>query len=308
MRDSRTTSTDHVADHTSPVCGNVLERLASEGISPRPWWQFYVREGAVWVCWLISVVVGAAAVAVTLYVTLSVPGMLYEATNTNVVTAMIHALPWLWLVVFLGMAYLAWVNLRHTRRGYRYQALTLVASSVVLSVGLGVVLQQFGQGYVMDRTFAAWTDMYPSYEKARLTVWQAPQNGRLVGAVVSDEEKIVIDNATGTVVFQDTNGQQWQLVIPDLPTRSQALLKDVENSRLRLLGTTTAPHEFYVCGAFNWVFAPEYETYAKQLTAERLAFMEMAAWYQQMTASTTRAQCASLPVFSRVHLTPTNVE
>lgn len=297
--DTQPQKTDHSPAADSLVRNSVLERLARDGVTPRPWWQFYVREGVVWGCWLLSVVVGAVAVAVTLYVTLSVPYMLYEAMHTNFLTAAVQALPWLWLIVFLAMAYLAWVNLRHTRRGYRYQALTLVASSVVLSVGLGVVLHQFGHGYAMDQTLAAWMTTYPSHEKGRLAVWQAPQEGRLVGTVMADRGQIVIDHATGTIVFQDNAGEQWRLLVSELPSRGHTLLEGLEGGRLRLIGTSTAPHEFYVCGAFHWVFASEYDAYSEQQEKERVAFVETATLHQVPVAAASTTHCASLPVFER---------
>jgi len=172
-----------------------------------------------------------------------------------------------------------------------------------MSVGLGLLMHQFGHGYAVDRTVATWVNTYPSHEKMRLTVWQAPSESRLVGTVVANEQPILIDHASGTIVFQDSAGAQWQLSIAELSSRGQSLLARESLGRLRLLGTTTAPHEFYVCGVYDWAFAAEYDSYAKQQMDERDAFIKTVASYQTpagIATATAVTRCASLPAFKRM--------
>jgi hypothetical protein len=91
----------------------------------------------VWFLWFFSVLFGALAVAVTLYVLMNHQYALYEATHNNLFTFIIEVLPFLWLFIFGLMTLVAIYNLRHTSRGYRYPVSVILASSLLLSLAGG---------------------------------------------------------------------------------------------------------------------------------------------------------------------------
>ena len=71
-----------------------MSRIGCGEVSPRSRRFFQTRECAVWVLWLISVVVGALAVAVTFFVLNHRQYALYEATHENFFTFMVEVLQW----------------------------------------------------------------------------------------------------------------------------------------------------------------------------------------------------------------------
>lgn len=247
-----TTHTNGASTTEQSVSSSVLHQIESGNIKPRSRWFFRSRECVIWFLWFVTVVVGAAAVAVTMYVSLSVPYMLYEATHANLLTASISMLPYLWIGIFALMAYLAIVNLRHTKRGYRYRTIELLGSSVLASMVVGVGLQVAGGGYVMDQTLGSLIAAYPSYEKKRLTLWQAPEEGRMVGTLLPIENAPGIQSDDQQFVFHDIDEQVWQVDVSELGERDLSLLHDNGATRVRVVGTSTAPQVFHLCGVFAW--------------------------------------------------------
>ena len=253
------------------VSSSVLERIERDQIQPRSRLFFHSRECVIWALWFVSVLVGAVAVAVTLYVSMSLPYTLYEATHDNFLTAAISFLPYLWLMIFMVMAYLAIINLRYTRRGYRYRTVELLGSSVVISLLLGVGMQLLGQGYVLDRTLGSWVAAYPSYEKKRLSVWQNPAEGRLVGTLLPLADSDEADQTDKQFVFHDIDEQVWDIDVRELGEQDLAVLHDSGVQQVRVIGTSTAPNVFHLCGVFSWLSSEQMTR--DELQRVREAFM-----------------------------------
>src|SRR5690606_38198509 len=94
------------------LAGVVLERIKAENIEPTPRWHFIFSEYSMWTMWVVSVLVGALSVAVTLYVSMYAGYALYEATHENWMQFLVEITPWLWLSLFLLMALVGHFNLR----------------------------------------------------------------------------------------------------------------------------------------------------------------------------------------------------
>lgn len=225
--------------------GSVMSRIECGEVWPRSRRFFQTRECVVWALWALSVVVGALAVAVTLFVFTHRQYALYEATHDNFFTFMVEVLPFVWVIVFAAMVGLGVYELRRTKRGYRYPLWQIFASSMVLSLAGGAALQLFGLGYATDHMLGERMGMYDSQEKIEKRLWQKPNEGRLVGIA----EVPLVPPATA-VMFKDVEGSVWQVSIKDLEDMELALLG--ENKPVRMLGTVTDEKGrlFHPCAIF----------------------------------------------------------
>ena len=232
-------------DRESTSCKkSVLERIEKEDVCPKSRWVFTCREAGVWLLWVTSVLVGALAVAILLFVAQHHWYALYEATHDNFLTFIVDFLPYLWLSVFLAMFAAAAYNLQHTKHGYRYPLWQILLSSFVLSIVGGLALNVFGLGYKADYQLGKQMAMYKSQEKLEEMLWQNPEEGRLVGVKVFDT------TATNTVIFEDSTGSRWVLDTRDMRPKDLELLN--QNQSVKLLGSMTdgARQVFHPCGAF----------------------------------------------------------
>ncbi len=246
---------------------SVIEMIDEKNVCPRSRWFFVCKETLVWIFWGLSVVVGALAVAVSLFVISHKPYALYEATHENFLTFIVGALPYIWILLFAITAYLAIRNLRHTKRGYRYCAWKVVVSSLVLSLAGGAVLQLFGFGYAIDHKLGEEMRMYMSQEKMEMKLWQTPTDGRLIGKQVLSTLA-----PTSTVIFEDSLGTRWNLTVSELMPMDLNLLES--GQKVRIVGTTSdiTTKQFHACGVFPWMLDRSMKM--KELSAERQAFVE----------------------------------
>lgn len=293
----------------TPLKERIFERIETENVCPRSRWFFRSRECFVWALWLLSVVIGALAIAVSVFVVSHHQYALYEATHENFLTFLVDTLPYLWIVVFGIMVFVAVYNLRHTSRGYRYPLPYILASSIILSFAGGSALQFFGFGYTIDSILGKQMQAYMSMEKQEARMWQAPEEGRLLGRQV-----FVTVSPTTTVVFADTTGQRWRLNVTELFDRDRALLASEE--RVRVFGELTDRDAkiFHACGVFSWMMrrevtraemSHERTMFLEQLAeqkrraAERLERYEAAAMSSGETAP-PESRCAQLAVAQRI--------
>ena len=236
------------------VCGVVLSRIEREQLQPHSRLYFQSKECFIWTAWFVALLIGAIAVAITLYVSTSVPYTLYEATHNNLLTALVSALPYVWVVIFALTVYLAIVHLRRTKHGYRYRFYTVLASSIFLSVSAGVAFQTVGGGYVLDQTIGEMIAIYPSYEQKQYAAWQEPSQGRLIGTLVPYENDTDAEDDDGgpEFVFADIQQNLWHIDTSELRQQDVELLFAAGEQEVRLLGTSTSPGAFKICGVFPW--------------------------------------------------------
>ncbi len=254
---------------------SVLNTIESENVCPRSRWFFVCKETLVWIFWALSVVIGAVAVAVCFFVMSYQQYALYEATHENFFTFFVGALPYIWFVVFAAMAILAVNNLRHTKRGYKHPVWKVVVSSLVFSVVGGAALQMFGLGYSIDHYLGEEMKMYMSQEKLEKGLWQAPEEGRLLGQLAEMD-----DSGANTVSFTDSYGEMWDVNIAELSEMDLGLLQSED--LVRVVGTTssTTGKQFHACGVFPWML--DRSAKLEDLSQERQAFIERVYHHKDM--------------------------
>ena len=234
-----------------PVKECVLNRIKAEGVCPRPRLWFQTRECFVWLLWLVSVVLGALAVTVSLFVIVYNQTALFEATHDSWWFFMAEALPYLWLFILTLMLTLAVFDLRQSRRGYRHPLWKIVGSSVLGSFGLGIILHTVGTGYYVDHVLGQKWSFYMSQQKYEEERWQKPSEGRLVGAVV-DYETLTGDIVRPRAVrFADVSGVTWETTVAEVSPADLKLLLSQERVHLFGLMDGVEPPLFYACGAIK---------------------------------------------------------
>jgi hypothetical protein len=226
----------------------------------------------VWLLWFVSVLVGALAIGVMLFLLKYRQYALYEATHDNFITFAIAAVPYLWIITFTLLAVLAIYNLRHTKRGYRYPLWTLILSSIALSVVGGSIMHLGGQGYVLDRYLGEQLSMYTSQVKHEKKLWQQPADGRLLGQAV-----LATVAPTSTIIFEDSLGGRWRVEIADLSDGELQLLNSKELVRMFGQPLNLSAKVFHACGVFPWLLNAAMP--GKQLAYERQAFLDKSMLY-----------------------------
>lgn len=253
-------------DHNE-LAKSVLARIKSEHIEPTPRWQFLFHESIIWGLWFLSILLGAVAVSVMIFVFLFAGYTFYEATHDTAFEFMVEVLPVVWGLVFIGMLALAYFNMRHTRTGYRYPLWQLVISSLVLSLFGGVLLHSAGLGYFIDTQLSKSMPMLRTFNRIETQMWQAPDKGRLVGTFAVTEGR---EEAEAHFIAVD--GTEWLVDISELMDKDLEWLESGEQVRVLGLVATDTDAYFYGCAVVPWMLGkPKPLT---ELRAERDIFIE----------------------------------
>lgn len=233
---------------SKPLKDVVFERIECEHLCPKSRWFFLAREVFFWSFWFLSVLIGALAVAVSLFILIHRHYELYEATHRNALTFLVEVLPYLWIVAFGLMVFVSIFNFRHTKYGYRYALWLVISSNIVFSFALGSALQFFGLGYTIDSILGANMVNYVSQDKLDYKFWQTPDEGRLLGRQMID-----IETSSSTVFFEDMTGERWQIHVTELLPEDIELL--ASKKPVRILGKCIDKESqvFLACGVFPWM-------------------------------------------------------
>lgn len=232
------------------LAGTVLRRIEVEKIEPTPRWHFIFSEYSMWTMWVVSIGVGAISVAVTLYVSVHAGYALYEATHESWLEFLVDITPWLWLIVFVLMAVVGYLNLKKTERVYQYPVWQILLSSILLSVVGGVILNSFGAGTLVESALQKTMPMYTSLSKLEQQWWQRPQLGLLLGQAVD------INSAGGTAVFVDIQNNTWELSLDELSKFDVEVLTSGDMVRILGIMSTSSDAVFHGCGVFPWMYKP----------------------------------------------------
>lgn len=253
--------------NTKNLLESVFERIEKDQIAPTPRWQFLFHEYFIWGLWAATVLIGAVAVSVMTFVSVSARFAFYEATHESALEFFTDALPFVWALVFISMIGLAYFNIRHTKKGYRYPLWMLALSSLILSLLGGGLLHAAGMGHFIDTKISESMPMVRTWTGMEMEVWQAPENGRMVGVFTG-----FVGTTSTEALFTAVDGTKWTLDVSELMEKDLSLL--TEGKKVRVVGMTATSSEgfFYGCGVIPWML--EKPMPVKELRGEREIFME----------------------------------
>ena len=253
-------------DTETSVRDRVFSTIDEQQVKPRPCYVFWCQNSAMWLIWLLTVLLGGLATAVLLFTSTYRYYDIYEAMHDNFVTFFLQALPLLWILAFIILMVVAMQGLRATRRGYRLSPAFVGGSSVGASVLLGLVASSLGFGFVVDRTLGEYAPMYYSEAEREQRMWQQPNEGRLVGYANINEMQ-----EETQVKFVDSAGETWEMNVQELRQQDRQLLRSEQHVRVLGKQISTEPARFHVCGVFPWML--DKKRPMKELSAERQAYI-----------------------------------
>lgn len=234
-----------------PLVDNLLAKIKEEKISPHSKFYFTIQEYGVWTLWFLTIIVGAIAVAVTFHTFFTRYFDFHEVIRETFWLYAFEVLPYLWLVTVFFMLFLGVSNLRHTNHGYRYSLWSLIVSSVLGSLGGGLVLYVIGFGFLIDSTLGTYIDSYESQDKVERFLWQDPQQGRLFGDLVTNDFSFAegrVQDQPRVYMFMDDTHFLWRLDTSELADEGLTLLQTGEPVRLLGVILSDEPAIFLVCG------------------------------------------------------------
>ena len=181
----------------------ILDRIKKEEIKPIPGWFFSLRNAAIWLGFLIAVVLGALAFSIVL--------LAIQQTDFKITSHLTHTklelflglLPIIWLILLVLFLGIAMISIQSSWRGYKFSILRLVTICTLMSISLGTLFFIAGGSQKLENAFALNVLTYKSIEERKIQVWSNPAEGYLSGEITKVNDQ--------TFILEDFNKAQWQV-------------------------------------------------------------------------------------------------
>lgn len=222
----------------------ILETIKEKHLTPKPKWQFLLKDYLVWGSGLISLISGSFAFAVIIHMIITNDWDVYEYINNSLLGFILVTLPYFWLVFLALFTVIAHYNFKHTKKGYRYHLRTIVIISVTASIVLGTLLYNIGVGQAIDEALSQKLPLYNQFINQRKSIWVRPEKGVLGGVII-----LIIDD--NHFQIKDFHRKMWQ--VDALRAAKHPLVEIVVGNRIRIIGRPVNENTFEAQLIMPWL-------------------------------------------------------
>ena len=222
---------------------SILKKINQDDVAPKSRWRFIARRVAMWVLVGGAVIFGALATSALIYVLTHAGWQYASLSHGSFWRFTLETLPYLWVLLAIIFVGIAFYTLQKTEHGYRYQIISIMLGSIILSIALGVAGYAVGIGRTIDNGLGKGIGGFESLVEQRMEQWSQPEQGRLAG----DVRKVT----DVSIRIKDIDGFLWdvdtrQVVEPENFLRNTLVDR---NSSVRIFGyiDDAFPNTFHAC-------------------------------------------------------------
>jgi len=168
----------------SNLSRNVLDEIKKKHITPKPRWEFLLKDSAVWTAGIACLIIGGLATSVIIYMLRNDDLDALSEAGEGTVDVILIALPYFWILTLAAFILIAHYNFKHTKGGYRYRIPTVAVAVVFISAVLGVFFYDIGAGRAIDLVLSDKVPTYQRFLHPRARMWSRPEKGIIAGTVV----------------------------------------------------------------------------------------------------------------------------
>lgn len=214
--------------------GEVLQKIKAEKITPKPKWQFWLKNSLIWILGILSLVLGAISTSLIFYMLTGEESGFGSDGLRNFKTLFV-IVPFFWIICLAFFAILVFYYFKHTKKGYKYSPKLIILGIFILSLIFGGTLSAFGLDRVIDDVLGEKAPMYNQVINPRMDYWSNPDDGRLTGLIISQEDEM-------TYQLVDLSGAVWVT-----KTESEEEAKKIKvDHPVRLMGDDVGDHNFKI--------------------------------------------------------------
>jgi hypothetical protein len=183
----------------------IIKTIKETHLKPKPRWHFLLKNKFIWSLGVFSLLIGATAMSVILYLLNNDNLSLHRSVGESFVAWLLLSLPYFWLIFLALFIWLLYYNIKHTSRGYRYHPILIIAGAILISIFLGSIFFALGMGKKIDSILGERAPLYDVMFNPQIEMWSRPHHGRLSGLVISRENNV-------RFIISDRNKDEWQIV------------------------------------------------------------------------------------------------
>lgn len=213
----------------------LLGKIKEKQLTPMPKWQFLLKNYVVWGAGLISLLIGAAAISVVIYISRYNDWGIYKQIGDSAAGFILLTMPYFWLIFLTLFIFIMYYNIKHTDKGYRYPVPAILTGAIAATVLLGVLFYGAGLGQAIDDVLGQKAPFYDRMINPRINYWSRPGEGRLTGLIISRPNE-------NEIVLVDRSRREWKVFIKSDKLESGV---DIQAGKpICLLGRKISKNEF----------------------------------------------------------------
>lgn len=213
----------------------ILHKIKDENIQPKPKWQFLLKNYVVWGMGVFSLFFGSISMSLIFFMLRYNNWEVYGRADSDFWEVIFLAVPLFWIACLTLFTVVVWYNVKHTKTGYRYSPVLIIAVVIVASVIFGGIFFAVGVDEKIDDVLGRRAPFYNQIINPHIDFWFSPAKGRLTGLIVAQTN---IDQYT----LVDQGKNEWQVLTQNTKKNSEAELKIGRPARL--LGLVQSDHIF----------------------------------------------------------------
>jgi hypothetical protein len=180
----------------------VLQTIKEQRIQPTARWKFLLKDSVIWAVFGVAVVIGSLAVAVMIFIVAN--ERVFEILPMTWAKKAFIILPYFWLIILAAFVFISYINLKHTKVGYKISPYLIVVASVVASLIFGAILYFTGIAGQVEKVAYEQFPLYKKMMRQQTKFLVEPEQGRLAGVIL--EIKIPQE-----MRVEDFNGKAWKI-------------------------------------------------------------------------------------------------
>jgi len=224
------------------ITSQVLEKIKKEDIRPEAKWKFLLKDYFVWGLFVSSIIIGALAVAVIIFGIKISDWDMYDRLAGGPIKFLIMTLSYFWLLIFVAFILVAYYNLKHTKKGYKYSIFTVISISLLATLLLGGFTYSVGLGEKLENNLVKRAHFYKGVEHKRQKMWNRAEEGFLSGRILEVRE--------GGFDLEDVKRARWQILTEKADIMPMVILKD--GNRIRIWGEKVNSSTFKAHKIIPW--------------------------------------------------------
>jgi hypothetical protein len=198
----------------------IIDRIKEQEIKPTPKWIFTLKNLSLWLVFGLSVIFGALAFSVILFVVQQADFNMMSHLDHSRMEMFLGLLPIIWLIFLILFFIISIFCIRNSWKGYKFSAIKQIGISFVLSMALGTLLFVLGGGQWIENAFKVNVATYQSLDERKQQMWSKPTEGYLSGKIISVNDKHII--------LKDFKQQEWTIEYTDSFISSMVMLEKDE--------------------------------------------------------------------------------
>lgn len=180
----------------------ILEKIKEEHIKLKPKWEFLLKNYVIWALFVVAIIIGSLAFGVMIFMVFHTDWQ-YSTGQIGLVRNLLISLPYFWFLILIIFLAIAFYNLKHTKKGYKYNPLLIVSSSILISIIIGSVVYALGGGEKLEDIFYRRVPFYQQIMKFRGRMLLNPERGVIPG--------VIVEVSQNNIKIRDFRGNIWSI-------------------------------------------------------------------------------------------------